>query len=150
MSKPLKNGHDPEPAAEVPNGNTIRTKLYRERKRKGVVVLRDIVIEPDLAQALISCGWLRDTEKRNREAILAAIGALLYRSLSSGVSPSEKPLLAVDVGAIKDALPWLKPGEAVTAESAGRAVGIVAKCARQVGFLPAEYVHRARQMAGIN
>jgi hypothetical protein len=113
-------------------------------------VLHDIVIEPDLAQALIQCGWLNALERNNREAILAAIGALLYRALSAGVAPGEKPLLAVDLRAVEAALPWLKPGEAVTPESAGRAVGIVSKCASQVRFTPAEYASRARQMAGIN
>ena len=150
MSKPLKNGHDPEPAAEVPNANTVRMRRYRDRKRKGVVVLRDIVIESDLAQALISCCWLNALERNNREALLAAIGACLFRALSAGVTPGEKPLLAVDVGAIKDALPRLKPGTPVSSQSAAKALEILSRCAAQVGFDGKEYASRARQRAGIN
>jgi hypothetical protein len=151
MSKPLKNGHAPEPAAEVPNANTIRTRRYRERKAKGLVVLRDIEVTPDLAAALTANGWLHESERGDRAALLAAIGACLYKSLSSGVTPSsDKALLAVDMRAVEAALPWLKPGEAVTPESAGRAVGIVSKCAAQVNFSPSEYASRARRMAGIN
>jgi hypothetical protein len=154
MSKPLKNGHAPEPAAPGPHGpenaNTIRTRRYRERKAKGFVVLRGIEVTPDLAQALISCGWLHESERQNREAILAAIGACLFRSLSAGVSPGEKPLIEIDLEALQAAWPWAKPGSQPTAQSAAKALGTLARCAAQVGFDGPEYASRARQIAGIN
>jgi hypothetical protein len=100
MSKVLKNGHDKP--AEV-HTSTARTRRYRERRRKGFVVLQ-AEIQPDMISALVSLGWLHASEKANRQAVTAAIGALVLRSLSAAVTPSDKPLLAVDVEAVRE--PW--------------------------------------------
>ena len=149
--KPKPNGHDPEPAAEVTNASTVRTRRHRARKRKGVVLLQ-AEIQPDMIGALVGFGWLHESEARNREAVTAAIGALVYAALNAGVRPahSGKAFVPIDLQAVEAALPWLKPGEAVTSESAGRAVANVAKCSAAVGFGPVEFSERLRALAGIN
>ena len=52
----MKNGHDKAEEAEVhiENPSTIRSRRSKIRKRMGIVVLRDVVIEPDLVQALVA------------------------------------------------------------------------------------------------
>ena len=112
-------------------------------------MLRDIVIERDLAQALVQFGWLHESERQNHEAILAAIGACLFRGLSAGVTPSGKPLIEIDLEAEKDAWVWAKPGSAVTPENAAKALSTVAKCSALVGFGPREFSKRLKAMAGI-
>jgi hypothetical protein len=148
MSKPLKNGHD-APKGYSQSPGAIRSRRHRERKAKGAIVLKSLLIEPDLISALVQLGWINPVERGSRDAVETALNAVILHTLSYGVTP-QKPLLAVDMRAVEAAIPWLKPGEAITPESAGRAVGIVSKCAAQVNFGPAEYASRARQMAGIN
>jgi len=90
-NKPNGACHD---EAEVQdNPATVRSRRFRERQAGGILVLRDIEIAPDMVQALIACGWLHASEMRNREAVTAAIGAIVLRSLAAGVTPSAKPLL---------------------------------------------------------
>ena len=62
------------------------------------------------------------------------------------MTPSDKPLLAVDLEAIRDALPWLKPETPINSQSAAKAVELVARCSATVGFSPAEYSARLMQM----
>ena len=92
--------------------------------------MRGIEVTPDLAQALVQCGWLHPLERQNREALLAAIGACLFRALSAGVTPSEKPLLAVDAETIREAWQWAKPGSQLTAQNAAKGLKNAVTCAR--------------------
>jgi hypothetical protein len=142
VTKPLKNGHDPSPVAESPNASTIRSRRFRDRKRRGIVVLRDVEIAPDLVAAMVECGWLHEAERCNRDAISASLGALIMRALGSGVTPSQKPLLAVDLEAIQDALPWLKPETPINSQTAAKALETVSRCAKVVGFGPEAYAAR--------
>jgi hypothetical protein len=143
--KPKANGHDKGAEIHVTNPATIRSRRFRERKRKGVVILQ-AEIQPDMTQALVQLGWLHESERRNREALTAAIGALVLRSLSAGVSPSERPLLEIDPEAIQAAWPWAKPGSEPTPETAARAIRTLSACAATVGFSPAEYSARLMRM----
>jgi hypothetical protein len=147
-SKSLRNGHD-APKALSQSQSAIRSRRYRERRKRGVVIIRDIEITPDLAQALISCNWLNALERNSREALLASIGALLYRSLSSGVTPSEKPLLPVDLEILQAAWIWAKPGTEPSPQAAGRAIGTAIKCAGQLGVSPETYASVMKQRVGI-
>jgi hypothetical protein len=144
----LKNGHAPAKTLFQSPG-AICSRRYRDRRKRGTIVLKPIVIEPDLAQALVACGWLHGIEASNRAAVEHALFGLVLRSLSNGVSPSEKPLLEVDLGAIQDAWIWSKPGSAVTPENAAKALSNVAKCSALVGFGPVEFGERLKAMAGI-
>jgi len=142
----IKNGHAP---AKIPSqsASARRMRLFRERRKRGAVVLQ-AEIQPDMISALVQLGWLNGIEVRNRQAVVAAIGAIVNQATAAEMRPAlaGKLFVPVDMQALESALIWLKPGEPVNVQSAGKAVGIVAKCARQVGFLPAEYVRRAREM----
>jgi hypothetical protein len=142
----LKNGQISASVAESTNASTIRTRRYRDRKRRGAVYLQS-VIEPDLIACLSSLGWLHVSERNNREAVTAAIGALVLRSLSAGMTPSPtKATLEIDLEAIRDALPWLRPETPINSQSAAKALETVARCSATVGFSPAEYSTRLMRM----
>jgi hypothetical protein len=146
-SKPLKNGHDPVSAAESPNPATVRGRRYRERKRRGVVILQ-AEIQPDMTQALVQLGWLHESEARNRMAITAAIGALVYQALSAAMRPAHPGKVYVPVGldAVRDATCWIRRGEPITAESAGQALGTLSAAAATVGFDPQAFTVRLHAM----
>jgi hypothetical protein len=144
-SKLLKNKHDPEPAAESPNPATIRSRRYRDRKRKGIVLLQ-AEIQPDMTQALVQLGWLHESEARNRASVVAAIGALVLRALSAGVTPSQKALIEVDPAAVLDAASWLRPGVQLSQQTAGQALETLSAGAATVGFGPAAYAQRLNAM----
>jgi hypothetical protein len=141
-SKP--NGHAPAKVLSQTPG-AIRNRRAKERKRNGIVVLRAVLVEPDMVQALVSCGWLHETERRDKEAVQSAIGACLFRSLSTGVTP-ERPLLAVDVETIQEAWQWAKPGSQLTAENAAKALKNAVTCARIAGFGPEAFTAQMRKM----
>ena len=109
-------------------------------------MLRDVEIAPDMISALVACGWLHPSKARNREAVTAAIGAIVLRSQSAGVTPSQKALIEVDPAAVLDAAPWLRPGEQLSTENPRRVVGTVAKCARIAGFTPEVFAGRLNAM----
>ena len=149
MSKPKSNGHDPA-KVHVENPGTARMRKTRERRKAGIVLLKSIEVTPDLAQALIQNNWLHETERGNREAITAAIGACLYQALSAAMKPAKpgKAFVPVSLEAIQDAICWLRPDEQkqVTPETAGKAVGVVARCSALAGFGPAAYGAALMQM----
>jgi hypothetical protein len=152
-SKPLKNGHDVDSAAETKpeNANTARVRRYIERKARGAVVLKAIVIEPDFIVSLAANGWLHESETRDAGAVEHALFALIMRALSSGMTPNPaKATLEIDVGAIRDALAWLPAGTQLTPQSAARAISTVSRCARTVNFGPVEFGERLKVMAGLN
>ena len=148
MSKSKSNGHYPA-EVHVENPGSVRMRKSRERKKQGIILLRDIPVTPDLAQALIQNNWLHETERNNREAITAAIGACLYQALSAAMKPAEpgKAFVPVYLAAIQDAICWLRPDEReqVTPETAGKAVGVVARCSALAGFVPEVYAARLKQ-----
>ena len=49
-----------------------RERLYRERRRRGVVVIRQLVLSPNAINGLINWGWLRQRDRGDREAVTAA------------------------------------------------------------------------------
>ena len=142
------NGHDKEAAeVQIDNPGTVRSRRHRERQRQGVIVLRDIPVAPDMVHALVQNGWLHETERSNRAAVLAAIGAVLFRALQAGVTPSEKKtLLEIEQAAIEDAWPWARPGSQLTAETAAKALETVARCAATAGFGPQVFAARLNAM----
>ena len=105
------------------------------------------MIEPDLVQAMVQCGWLHESETRDAGAVEHALFALIMRALGSGMTPNPaRATLEIDVDAVHAALPWLKPGTPVTSQSAGKALGTAVKCAKIVGFGPEVFAARVRQM----
>ena len=118
------------------------------RKQKGVVVLRNLEIGREVLDALTAHGWLHEVEGRNREAVTAALSALTLASLNAGMKPVQpgKAYIPVEISAVDDAVGWLKPGTAITAESAGQALGTLSGCASLAGFTPAIYAGRLRAM----
>ena len=111
------------------------------------MVLPPIEIQPDMIAALVGLGRLHPSEK---EAVTSAIGALVLRALQGGVSPSEKPLLAVDLDALQAAWIWGKPGSQPSPKNAAKALANVTRCSALVGFGPEEFGERLKAMAGIN
>jgi len=96
---------------------------------------------------------MRRTEA-DLDGLEQASEGVLVQALSAGMRPAMPGVAYVpgSVDAVRDATCWikLKEGEQLTAESAGRAVGTVAKAAKSVNFSPAEFSERLREMAGIN
>jgi hypothetical protein len=147
MTKPLKNGHDKEAEPRVETLAARRSRRFKERKARGAVVLRAVVIEPDFVAQLAANGWLHESEARNAGAVEHALHALIMRALASGMSPNPaKDTLEVDVEAIQDALAWLPDGTPLDARSAAKAIGTAVKCAALIGFGPAEYTSQLRRM----
>ena len=145
--KPKPNGHDTTEAVPVETRGAIRKRRYKERRARGAVVLKAVVIEPDFIAALAANGWLHESETRDAGAVEHALLALIMRALGSGMTPNPaRATLEIDVDAVHAALPWLKPGTPVTSQSAGKALGIVARCSATVGFTPQEFANRLRQM----
>jgi hypothetical protein len=145
--KPKANGHDKEAEPRVETLAARRKRRFKERKARGAVVLKAVVIEPDFVAALTANGWLHESETRNAGAVEHALHALIMRALGSGVSPNpNKATLEVDVEAIRDALPWLKPETPINSQSAAKALGTLSACAATVGFGPAAYAARLNDM----
>lgn len=142
------NGHD-KPKTPSQNPSAIRMRKAKERRLRGAIVLRNTVIEPDLISALVQLGWIHGIEAQNASVVEHALFALVLRSLQAGVTPSEKPLLEVDLQAVRDAWIWAKPGSQVTPENASRALKTGLACARLVGFGPQEFDARLREMADL-
>ena len=143
--KPLSNGHAPAKTLSQSAG-AIRSRLFKERKRRGAIVIRDLEIGREVLDALTATGWLHESEARSREAVEHALAALLMRSLQSGVTPSNKPLIEIDLEAVRDAWTWARPGSQPTAENAAKALSNVAKCSALVGFGPSEFGNRLMRM----
>ena len=145
------NGHDKEATeTHVENPGSARMRRSRERRRQGIVLLKKIEIGPDLTSALVEFGWLHESQRQDEGAVSDAIGALTYASLNAGIKPIQtgKALVPVALEAIQEAAGWLKPGTPITAETAGQALSIVARCAATVNFGPSTYAsHLMRLMA---
>jgi hypothetical protein len=146
MTKPLKNGHDKEAEPRVETLAARRMRRFRERKARGAVVLKSVVIEPDFLAALAANGWLHESEKGDTGAVEHALHALIMRALSAGVTPSQKTLIEVDPAAILDAASWLRPGVQLSQKTAGQALGTLSACAKMAGFGPAAYAQRLNEM----
>jgi len=150
--KPIKNSHDApaETPIETP-ASTIRTRRFRDRKKRGAIILQ-AEIQPDMVAQLVQLGWMHASESRDRSAVTAAIGACVLHSLSAGLKPPapDRAYVPVDVRAVEAAACWLKPGTAITAETAGQALGTAVKCGALVNFGPREFSERLKAMAGIN
>ena len=66
ISEPLKNGHAPEAKTPSQAPSAIRMRLSKERRRRGAIVIRGVVIERDLIGALIQLGWVHALEAQIR------------------------------------------------------------------------------------
>jgi hypothetical protein len=146
-NKPNGACHD-EAETPIESAATIRSRRFRDRRKRGAIVLRDIAVEPDLISALVQNGWLHESEARNREAVTAAIGGIVYQALNAGVKPAQpgRAYVPIELRAIEAAWPWARPGSQPSAESAGQAIGAAVKCARIVGFGPEVFAAHMRQM----
>ena len=113
------------------------------------VMLKNIEVGPELIAALVAHGWLFSEQKHDAVAVSDAVGAVLHRSLSAGVTPGEKPLLQIDLEVLQAAWPWAKPNSQPTAQNAAKALGTAIKCAAQAGFTPEAYAQHARQKWGL-
>ena len=135
--KPLSNGHAPAKAYSQ-SGSAIPHAQKQGKAQEGALVLKSILIEPALLSVLVQCGWLNPVERGNREAVVAAIAAVVHQAVAAEMRPAQtgKLFVPVDMRALEAALCWLKRGEPINVETAGKAVGIVAKCASQVRFTP--------------
>ena len=122
MSRPKTNGacHD-STEAHAESAGTVRSRRHRERKKQGIVVLRDTEVGPEMLDALVAHGWLFEEQKHDAAAVHDAVGSCLYQALNAGMKPSRAgtAYIPVAMDAVADALPWLnlRPGEQVTSES---------------------------------
>ena len=151
MSEKSKaNGHAKEAEVHVESAGTTRMRKSRERKKAGVIVIRNLEIGPDFVAALIQFGWLFAEQKHDAGAVSDAIGAIVYASLNAGMRPATPGRAYVPVSheAVSQAAAWLRPDEReqITIETAGKALTILADCASLAGFVPEVYAARARQL----
>jgi hypothetical protein len=85
-SKIAASGDDGSPAAH-PGPSAQRTRRYRERRRRGEVLIGFSVIGP-ARDRLAALGWLDPARRDDREAVRKAVVRLAARALALQLRPS--------------------------------------------------------------
>ena len=61
----------------------VNERLYRERRRRGAIVIQRLVLSPAALDGLISLGWLRAADRGDRERVADAFVGFAKRPKSS-------------------------------------------------------------------
>lgn len=48
-------------------------RLYRERRRRGAIVVQRLVLSPVTIEGLVNPGWLREDDRGDRERVADAL-----------------------------------------------------------------------------
>ena len=65
----------------------INERLYRERRRRGAMVIQRLVISPAAIDRLIDLGWLSEDDRSDREKVADALVGFLRRALAATRTP---------------------------------------------------------------
>ena len=57
-------------------------RRYRERRRRGAVVIQQLVLSPATIDSLIGLGWLREVDRGDRERVADAFIGFARRALT--------------------------------------------------------------------
>ena len=59
----------------------VNERLYRERRRRGAIVIQRLVLTPPALDALIRLGWLREDDRGDRERVADALVGFARQAL---------------------------------------------------------------------
>ena len=64
----------------------VNERRYRERRRRGAIVIQHLVLSPATIDGLVSLGWLRADDRGDRERVADAFVDFTRRALAHGLS----------------------------------------------------------------